>query len=190
MVGQSTGVFSPILEYWRLKKAVKWIRGKRIVDIGCGSAKISTYLSKKAEYTGIESNNKVLKKVRRKFPKRTFIHMSVNERTIKKLKTNNIDTLIMLAFIEHIDHPDRFLRAVKGKLRPGGRVILTTPTAAAERILKFGAKLGLFSSEAFHEHKNHFSKADLFGLCKESGYGIIHYSSFELGFNHFIVLES
>lgn len=188
-VGQVSGLLSPILEKWRLKKIIRWIYGDTILDCGCGTGKILEYLPPTiSKYTGIDYNENSIDNaiIRETSFKKKFL--------IVELGKNNLDfkekydTIIMSAFIEHLDNPLFFLNDLKNSLTNKGRIIITTPSSKSADVLNIGSKFRLFSSEAFNEHKNHFSKESLFDLIGKADLKAIHYEKFEFGFNHLIVL--
>ena len=89
----------------------------------------------------------------------------------------------MLAVIEHIE-PEKIptlLHEIGRILKPNGLLILTTPAAWADRLLRCMAKLNLVSPEEIEEHKSLFTQRTLVSRIKESGfsYGSIESGSFE-----------
>lgn len=188
-VGQVSGLFSPILEKWRLKKIIRWIYGDTILDCGCGTGKILEYLpSTISKYTGIDNNeNSIEKAIMRETSFETkFLIVQLGKNSLEFNEKYN--TIIMSAFIEHLDNPLLFLKDIKNFLKSKGRIIITTPSSKSEDILNIGSKFRFFSSEAFHEHKNHFSKEALIDLIDKADLNIIHYEKFEFGFNQLIIL--
>ena len=188
-VGQVSGLLSPILETWRLRKIIRWIYGDTILDCGCGSGKILKYLpSTISKYTGIDYNEKSIETaiMRKTSFKKEFLIVQLGKNSLHFKE--KYDTIIMSAFIEHLDNPLFFLNDFKNILTIKGRIIITTPSSKSADILNIGSKFRLFSSEAFHEHKNHFSKESLLDLIDKADLKVMHYEKFEFGFNHLIVL--
>jgi len=187
--GQVSGLLSPLLERWRLKKVVKWVSGNTVLDCGCGSGKILDYLPAISKYTGIDSDEKVIENAKmRKLPFDTdYFALQLGKEKLE-LK-DKYDTIIMSAFIEHLDNPLSVLEELKMFLAENGRIIITTPSSKSEWILNIGSKFNIFSGDAFREHKNHFSKQSLIYLMNKSGLDIVHYEKFELGFNQLIVAK-
>ena len=99
------------------------------------------------------------------------------------------DNIIMSAFIEHLDDPVDILKELNQLLTTNGKIIITTPSHEAKRILDLGSKIKLFSREAFQEHKDHLSKESLVNLLNEAGLDLIHYEKFEFGFNQLVVAK-
>jgi 2-polyprenyl-3-methyl-5-hydroxy-6-metoxy-1,4-benzoquinol methylase len=70
----------------------------------------------------------------------------------------NLDCVLITEIIEHMAHPDRFLRKVATMVKPGGYVVMTTPNGAF-----FGNRLPRFSEcsdPARYEHLQFKPDAD------------------------------
>ena len=63
--------------------------------------------------------------------------------------------MTLLAVAEHLDPTalERLLAEAHRVLAPGGRLMLTTPAARADRLLHFLARVRLVSPEEIEEHK-------------------------------------
>ena len=68
---------------------------------------------------------------------------------------NYADYITMVAFIEHLDDPVCLVRECRRILKPGGKLILTTPLKESENFLK------LWHKDIKSEHKRYFDKASL-----------------------------
>jgi 2-polyprenyl-3-methyl-5-hydroxy-6-metoxy-1,4-benzoquinol methylase len=98
------------------------------------------------------------------------------------------DVITMLAVFEHFTEEDRprVVEACRRLLRPGGRVVITVPAAAVDRIVDVLRQLRLVHGmdiEAHHGYDpeqtpKHFS-----------GFGVLRHERFELGLNHLFVLQ-
>ena len=185
--GQITGVLSPLLEKWRMNKIKKYLAGYKILDFGCGYGKLASVLTEK-EYTGIDRDKEIIE----------FAKVNNAERWNAKFysldefenKNYKFDTVVLSAVIEHLDYPVQTLMELKKYLNDGGRIIITTPSPKANKILAIGSKFKLFSKEALEEHKDLLSKSDFLGISKEIGLTLEHYETFEFGLNQLAIYKN
>ena len=103
------------------------------------------------------------------------------------------DVVTMLAVFEHI-RPERMpilLSEIERVLKPGGRVILTTPSWWTERILTAMAELRLVSAEEIDEHQPHYSPKTIRAAFENSNFRgkPVKIGTFELGMNTWAVVE-
>jgi len=101
------------------------------------------------------------------------------------------DKVFALAVIEHIDisRVSKLFREFSRILKPGGKVILTTPTVLGKVILEFLAfRLGIISKEEVGDHKKYYQKKDLEILAKNYGFTVEKYQTFQLGGNSLCVM--
>jgi cyclopropane fatty-acyl-phospholipid synthase-like methyltransferase len=101
------------------------------------------------------------------------------------------DHVSILAVLEHIplDQVDVLFREFHRILRPGGSVLLTTPTPASRPLLEFLAfKLKIISGPEIADHKHYWSRADIEALAGRNGFGCSTYHTFQFGLNSFAAL--
>jgi 2-polyprenyl-3-methyl-5-hydroxy-6-metoxy-1,4-benzoquinol methylase len=183
--GQIAGLFSPLLEKIRALKVRAWIKGKSVLDCGCGRARLLSLLPKDVTYVGIDQDQPLIINNQKRCPKVKFLCANIEQQFPPAgLK---FDSIVMLAVIEHFQNPQRVLEKLKSNLFEGGRIIITTPAKRSFFFLKVGSKLGLFSKEAQNEHKKLFLKQELVKLLKDSGFLIEKYTTFLFGMNQLIV---
>jgi 2-polyprenyl-3-methyl-5-hydroxy-6-metoxy-1,4-benzoquinol methylase len=182
--GQVKSLLSPFLEKIRLEKVSKHVVGNRVLDFGCGYGKLALYIQDK-RYVGVDIDQRVLEsaKMLNKDRSNTDFY-SFNDFENKKDK---FDTVVMAAVIEHMDSPTEVLLNMKRRLDYGGRIIVTTPTPMANKILRLGSKFGLFSKEAVNEHKLLFTKKDFIHFSSDIGLKLDVYERFELGLNQIVI---
>ena len=99
----------------------------------------------------------------------------------------------LLAVIEHLELAVacQVLREAHRVLASGGRVIVTTPAAWADRLLSFLAKLRIVSPEEIHEHAFAYRPATLGCILGQAGFHPekLRCGSFELGMNLWAMAE-
>ncbi|MBU1146717.1 class I SAM-dependent methyltransferase [Patescibacteria group bacterium] len=107
------------------------------------------------------------------------------------MEGKTFDTIVALAVIEHINVSEVYeiFKKFKEKLRPSGKIILTTPTKTAKPILNFMVHLGLADKENIAEHKHYWTKKEILDLAEKTGFKIKRYKKFQLGFNQLAIFE-
>ncbi len=185
---QINGMLSPLLQNIRIKKALPFIRGNCILDVGCSAGEMLRYLPHDVDYIGIEGNATYFKNAQLLYPDHNFINLYIDGDNSANLDVPERDTIIMLAILEHLNQPMETLRNLRSYLSQEGIIIITTPSNYARYVLQIGSRFRIFSSE-MDEHKNHFSQSELISICRDAGSTIICYSRFEFGMNHLIVIK-
>jgi len=113
-----TGTFLPYID-------------KRILEIGCGEGNITVNVLDKEFVLGIDFEEDYLKNIRERF--KANPNFSAESRDITKsedieaLKKNNIDTIICINVIEHIDNEVDAAKNMYEILQPGGHIIMLAP---------------------------------------------------------------
>jgi len=107
------------------------------------------------------------------------------------MEGKTFDTIVALAVIEHINIPEiyQIFKTFKEKLKPDGKIILTTPTKIAKPILNFMACIGLADKENIAEHKHYWTEKEIYDLAEKNGFAIIKYKKFQFGFNQLAIFE-
>ena len=85
------------------------------------------------------------------------------------------DVAVALEVVEHLDSPRNFLREVRGCLKPGGRLLLSTPNLASlEGMMgRYRAwKAGTVYNAWDPTHKSLFNSSRILRLVRDSGFDI------------------
>jgi glycosyltransferase 2 family protein len=186
--GQITGLLSPILERIRLDEIRNHIDSNRnrILDFGCGYGKLAFGLLYE-EYVGVDIDKNVIdsaKDIHKGNNNAKFIYLDEFKNV-----TTRFDIIILAAVVEHVDDPTRFIAELKEHLQDDGKIIITTPTSLANRILLIGSKFRLFSKEGVREHKSLLGKRDFIEIASRTSLRLVMYRRFELGLNQLIVYK-
>ncbi|MDQ3573339.1 MAG: methyltransferase domain-containing protein [Actinomycetota bacterium] len=101
------------------------------------------------------------------------------------------DAVVMLAVVEHIsnDELSRWAKEIPHILRPGGRLIITTPSPLVDHILHLGIRLRLLDGMEAHEHHG-FDPRDVPTIFSVPGLRLERRGRFELGLNHLFVFTT
>lgn len=173
------GLLSPFLQRRRVAAARPYLRG-RVLDIGCGNGVLAAYVAA-ADYLGMDRNPAVLARAKARYPAHTFQEQL-------PATAPAYDTVVSLAVIEHIPDPAEAVAAWSQYLKPGGRMVLTTPHPAFEWIHEAGAAVGVFSADAAEEHEEMIDRKRMEALLHSKPMRIDRYERFLFGVNQLFVL--
>jgi len=150
------GLLEPLLADLRAQRANKLIpstlRAGRILDIGCGSYPYFLAHTSFAEKFAIDQLP---------LPEKTASDLKIESFTLDleieprlPFENDYFEAVTLLAVVEHLDPAlmAKLFKEVYRVLKPGGMVILTTPAAWSDGLLKFMASINLVSAEEIHEH--------------------------------------
>jgi ubiquinone/menaquinone biosynthesis C-methylase UbiE len=153
----------PLLYKLRVRKVAGNIpRGGKVCDICCDANGRFLFGIKDiiGEGVGIDKNVEALS------DGNISLRRVELEKTIE-LESESFDCITLLAAIEHFSYPQEIIKECFRILKPGGALLITTPSPAAKKVLEFLAfKLGIVSSEGVREHKRYFDKKSLKKLCR------------------------
>mgnify|MGYP001824745158 FL=1 len=119
-------------EKWEFGQAFRWLGESsphaRILEIGCGNGAFLD-LCRRAGFErlrGLELNARARRECREK-------GHAVSDQLIEQLgpSDGSFDYICAFQVLEHVPDPVGFLRAAAGRLRRGGKLILSTPNAAS-----------------------------------------------------------
>ena len=147
------GLLEPFLAHLRAKRANKLIprhlREGRILDVGCGSYPYflsHTYFAEKFAVDQLEKPQSI--------SNINWYSLDLNAAPKLPFESKYFDLVTMLAVVEHLS-PNSLVTIFQEAhrvLHPGGRLVITTPAAWSDGILKFMARVNLVSKEEIDEH--------------------------------------
>jgi len=171
LTGERTLPDVPEENYWYQRHLVvyEWIaqrvHGRKVVDLACGEGYGSAVLARTAaSVIGVDANPEAFEHARAKYTEVTF------ERNMIELWQGDVDCVVFLQTIEHIQDPDGMLEHIKALIAPGGVAYVSTPN-----VLTLAPKGQTRSGNPWHVREyqpgeyrelceRHFANVDLLGL--------------------------
>jgi len=159
-----------------IKKYLPPLSNDYILDVGCGSGVITSFLGESgAQVTGLDANGDAILFAKDKYGNDNvnFIHGLVDERRDFEKQA---DKIYCLEVIEHIYYKQgrEMLNSFYRLLKPGGSVFLTTPNYNSMwPFIEWGMDVfGLAPAMAKLQHVEHYDKSRLKKICLEAGFKI------------------
>jgi SAM-dependent methyltransferase len=164
------------------------LHGSEILDIGCGSHPFFLLQAPFSRKVGIDQLDPSAA-----IPGLELSRLSLARGARLPFPDASFSCVSSLAVLEHLD-PEALpglLAEIRRVLKPAGQLVLTTPHALADGILRVSARLGLVSREEIEEHQSLFVRGRIRDLLREAGFPAsgIRVRGFLLGFNILAVAE-
>jgi 2-polyprenyl-3-methyl-5-hydroxy-6-metoxy-1,4-benzoquinol methylase len=144
------------------------IRGKRLLDAGCGAGQtLLAARGKGMEPSGIEINPVASQAVR----DMGFEVHEVEIESFHLLSQTQYDVIVLNQVLEHLAEPSTVLSNLTSRLKPGGRLLFSSPHSDGLSMRRFRDKhVHIFS---FH-HLQLFSVRSLEALADNAGLSLVH----------------
>ncbi|MDW8058893.1 MAG: class I SAM-dependent methyltransferase [Thermomicrobium sp.] len=121
--------------YWQSLAAYRWasdhVRGKRVLDVGCGDGYGTAELAARARYAvGLDDDGNVLREARRRYgaPRLAWVRARADR---LPFRDESLDVVCCFQVLEHLREPERFLAEARRVLVPEGILLMTTPNRSA-----------------------------------------------------------
>ena len=117
----------------RYAYARRFVMGKRILDIACGTGYGCPVLlnSGAKSYTGIDVSTRAIDLAHKRFGQFDRVHFQAADAQKEDLfQPNSVDVAISFETIEHIKKYDQFLSSLHHALVPGGTLVISSPNRA------------------------------------------------------------
>jgi len=180
-------IFEKPIQRIRFRRVSKEIKPNSIVcDLGCGYNANFLFSIKNKIQKGVGIDFSVNKKLTTK--KIKLVEQNL-ERSVPK-NIGEFNFIFSLAVLEHLENPNVLISSAYNLLKPGGKIVLTTPHKKSKGVLEFLAyRLNLISKTEISDHKHYYDQNSLMGLLKKHRFKNIKVSTFGLGLNIFAKAE-
>lgn len=173
------------LQRWRIAQARPYIApGTRVLDIGCADGALFRQLGARiGEGVGVDPNlERPMVVGRGRLVAGRFPQDLPDARPY--------DVITLLAVVEHVpaEHLARLAQDCARFLQPGGCLVITTPSAAVDRILDWLKRLRLIDGMSLDEHHG-FDPGQTPALFSVGGLQLEKAARFQLGLNHLFVFR-
>lgn len=174
------------LERLRIRRALAWVpSGSHVLDVGCadgmlfrlGSGRISSGIGVDLNEPSCWPDGGAFERRTGRFPE----VLGPQER---------FDAVLMLAVVEHCEGEELEVwgRSVSEVLRPGGRLVITTPSPLVDPILRLGTSARLIDGMELDQHHG-FDPSSVPGFFAVNGVALERKQRFELGLNNLFVFR-
>jgi 2-polyprenyl-3-methyl-5-hydroxy-6-metoxy-1,4-benzoquinol methylase len=152
-------VFDPVIRQFG------GVAGKSLLDYGCGKGNLCRLASEFGmEVVGIEPDEAARAQASAKISYEVFAHLS----GLRRAHPNRqFDLICLCESIEHLRSPWTDLAALRGFLKPGGRLLISTPNAGSLRAQFFG---GRWENYINPTHFYYFTRTSLRTALTACGY--------------------
>jgi SAM-dependent methyltransferase len=137
----------------------------RILEAGCGTGGNLPMLAKHGEVFAFDVSE-TARQLAEEWKSATIVEGSLPDGI--PFAGETFDLIVLLDVLEHIEDDSAALRALRARLRPGGRVLITVPALPA---------LWSYHDER-HQHFRRYRKADLAARVRDVGYQLTTISYF------------
>jgi SAM-dependent methyltransferase len=156
----------PDLELRRSFLATEVRRGDRALDLGCGTGEFTAALAEAgAEAIGAEVAQAAIDRARAAHPQLDFRLVPIDGPL--PFEDCEFDLVWASEVIEHIADTAGWLSEIRRVLRPGGRLLVTTPDHGRVRLLIGGIER---YSEPLGDHLHLYTRKSLYELLRDFGF--------------------
>lgn len=135
---------------------------RRILDVGCGTGTMLTYLASFGKAEGVDIDEEAIGYCR----DRGLQNVRLGEASSLPFGDGSFDLVTALDVVEHLDDDVAAFREMKRVLRPGGQILVTVP---AHRFL-WG------DQDEVNMHKRRYNARELRDRLVESGFDVLRIS--------------
>ncbi len=170
-----------LLQRWRIRMARPWIPpGSRVLDIGCFQGELFANLGSDLGLgIGLDPEAPRLTHGR-------WFLLPIPFQEPLPFADSSVDSVVLLATMEHLLDKESLVRECRRLLRPGGRVVATVPSIRVDQVLKVLVRLRVVDGMDLESHHG-FDPRTARSLFESKGFTLEHARRFQLGLNHLFV---
>jgi SAM-dependent methyltransferase len=154
------------------RHVLKYVKGKRVLDYGCGTGYGSLMLSKAAaNIIAVDLSKEAID-----FAKQNYIADNLTFKTIPELTNAKFDVITSFQVVEHVPSDKDYIEKLKSLLKHGGFLLLSTPDKSI-RLFNYIQKpwnafhLKEYSSDSFGNLlHNYFTKVEVLKIGSKSDF--------------------
>jgi SAM-dependent methyltransferase len=138
--------------------------GQRVLEIGCGTGTITSFMADRQLVVGIDVNDEYIVSTRDRFSDRPNVVIRRHDLTesVEPLRGYRFDSAVSVNVFEHIASDEAAMKAVYTLLEPGGTFTLLVPCHPA--------LLGAFDRDIGHHRR--YTKGELRRKLEASGFAV------------------
>jgi 2-polyprenyl-3-methyl-5-hydroxy-6-metoxy-1,4-benzoquinol methylase len=145
---------------------------RRVLDAGAGAGDlVGALVADGYEAAGLDISERAIALAGERHPGATFIRHSVEEFPWP-VERESFDAVVALEVIEHLLRPRRLLEGAHAALRPGGRLVLSTPYHGLAKNLVLAALRFDRHFAVEGDHIRFFSDGSLRQLAADTGFQV------------------
>jgi 2-polyprenyl-3-methyl-5-hydroxy-6-metoxy-1,4-benzoquinol methylase len=188
---QSFNVVDRFIRSMRTRRIRAYLKPTDIVlDFGCGQENWFLRSSGRSIAGGVGIDPNLNPNLDHALPRETVQAKRCTLEEFTNSTSTRFDVITWIAVIEHFHSGDAetFLLACIPLLKPGGKVLLTTPTPRSKPILEFLAyKLSLISEDEIRDHKIYYDRSKMESILNRSKMSMETYKTFQFSLNSLVI---
>ena len=173
--------FDRFLRFLRLQKVARYIKTNGVLcDLGCGQdAYLLRYFSSRIRqgigFDGLVTDD-------------AWQNISIKRASLLDripLSSESVDTVTILAALEHFTDDRNILVEAHRVLKKGGVVLITVPTLSNKPLLELLARVGVINRAEILDHKRYYEKKDIQEILRAAGFEAPRVRYWQCGLNLF-----